>query len=209
MMELIKGLAFGLVLSFMVGPVFFALIQTSIDKGFKAGVFMALGISLSDSLYIMLTFSGISKLTDNLELKFILGLGGALIMIIFGMNSIFKPVPVRGPNVNPMKSNSYLRKTAKGFVLNTLNPFVLIFWIGIAGLVTIQMDYNLEQASFFYIGVILMVLSMDITKSFLSHKLRMVVTPKFMKIMNRTVGIVLILFGIRLFYYALAIKNII
>jgi threonine/homoserine/homoserine lactone efflux protein len=209
MIELWKGLVFGIILSFIVGPVFFALIQTSIQKGFKAGAFLALGVSISDSLFIVLTFSGISKISDNIQFKFLLGITGALIMIAFGLISILKPIPEKGLAVDSLKSNSYLRKIIKGFLLNTVNPFVLIFWIGIAGLVTIEMSYSFNQASLFYIGVISMVLTMDITKSFMATKLRTVVTPHFMKIMNRGVGIVLILFGIRLFYYALEIKNMI
>lgn len=207
MIELWKGLLFGIILSFIVGPVFFALLQTSVEKGFKAGVYMALGVSMSDSMYIVLTFSGISKISDNLQFKFFLGLTGALIMIGLGLVSILKPVPTKGLQTDPLKSNSYIRKIIKGFMLNSLNPFIFIFWFGIAGLVTIEMEYNFNQASLFYIGVIAMVLTMDIIKSYMATKLRMIVTPHFMKIMNRGVGIVLILFGVRLFYYALEIKS--
>ncbi|MBR9998041.1 MAG: LysE family translocator [Cyclobacteriaceae bacterium] len=209
MIELWKGLIFGIILSFIIGPVFFALIQTSIEKGFKAGAFMALGVSMSDSLYIFLTFSGVSKLTENIQLKFFLGMAGALIMIGFGLHSILKPIPKKGLNMDAMNSNSYLRKILKGFMLNSLNPFLWIFWLGVAGLVTIEMEYNFDQASLFYIGVIGMVLTMDIVKSYMATRLRMIITPHFMRIMNRGVGIVLILFGLRLIYYAFEIKSLI
>ncbi len=209
MIELWKGLVFGMILSFMVGPVFFALIQTSMENGFKAGLFMALGVSMSDSLYILISYSGISQISENIQLKFYLGLLGALIMIGFGLSSIFRPVPRKGLKRYQMDSNSYLRKIVKGFVLNSLNPFVLLFWLGVAGLVTIEMHFSFDQASLFYVGVICVVLTMDITKSFLANKLRILITPHFMKIMNRGVGIILILFGIRLFYYALEIKHMI
>jgi threonine/homoserine/homoserine lactone efflux protein len=209
MIELWKGLLFGLLLSFVLGPVFFALLQTSLEKGFKAGFFMAIGISLSDSLYIVITYSGISKLAENMQLKFALGLIGALILIGFGINSLLKPVPRKGLKNIHMNSNSCMRKIVKGFMLNSLNPFILIFWLGVAGLVSIEMEYSFNQASTFYVGVVAMVLSMDITKSFLANKLRNMITPRFMKIMNRGVGILLILFGIRLVYYAIEIKSMI
>ncbi len=209
MIELWKGLLFGVILSFMVGPVFFALIQTSIEYGFKAGFFMALGVSISDSLYILISYSGLSQITENIQFKFYLGLLGALIMIGFGISYIFRPVPRKGLKRYDIDSNSYLRKILKGFMLNSLNPFILLFWLGVAGLVTVEMHFNFDQASLFYAGVIIMVLSMDITKSFLANKLRMFVTPHFMKIMNRSVGIILILFGIRLFYYAIELKQMI
>jgi threonine/homoserine/homoserine lactone efflux protein len=208
MIELWKGLLFGLILSFMVGPVFFALIQTSIEYGFKAGLFMAFGVAMSDSMYIAISYSGLSQISENIQLKFFLGLVGALIMVGFGLNYIFRPIPKKGLKRYEMNSNSHLRKILKGFMLNSLNPFILLFWLGVAGLVTVEMHFNFDQASFFYVGVIAMVLTMDITKSFLATRLRTFVTPHFMNIINRIVGIVLILFGIRLFYYALELKNL-
>jgi hypothetical protein len=36
----ISGITFGLALAFMLGPVFFTLLQTSIQEGFRAGVFL-------------------------------------------------------------------------------------------------------------------------------------------------------------------------
>ncbi|RYD92961.1 MAG: LysE family translocator, partial [Sphingobacteriales bacterium] len=49
---IISGIGFGLVLTFLTGPVFFALIKTSIDKGFHAGVALALGVVCSDMVFV-------------------------------------------------------------------------------------------------------------------------------------------------------------
>ena len=48
----ISGIGFGLVLTFLTGPVFFALIKTSIEKGFHAGVALALGVVCSDMVFV-------------------------------------------------------------------------------------------------------------------------------------------------------------
>jgi len=209
MVELYKGLLFGLLLSFLIGPVFFALLQTSIEKGFKAGLFMAIGISLSDSLYIFITYTSVSFFSENNQIKFILGLIGAIIMISFGLFTFLKPVPKRGLRQPHIESTNYFRKIMKGFLLNGINPFLLIFWLGIAGMITIELHYSFNQASFFYIGVILMVLGADITKAFLANKIRDLITSRLMKILNRSVGIGLILFGFRLLYYALELKHMV
>lgn len=209
MVEIVKGLLFGLVLSFLIGPVFFALLQTSIEKGFKAGMFMAIGIALSDSLYIFISYTSISFFSDNVQIKFILGLVGSLIMIGFGITTFVKPVPRRGLAQSFSETNNYFRKILKGFLLNGINPFILLFWIGVAGLVTIEMEYSFDQASLFYIGVIAMVLTADITKAFISQRLRSWMTPRFMKILNRSVGITLVLFGVRILYYAFEIMGLI
>ena len=204
MEELFKGLLFGLLLSFLLGPVFFALMQTSIEKGFKAGLFMASGVAMSDSLYMFITYTGVSFLSENDQVKIILGFTGSVIMIVFGIFTFLKPVPTRGRKQPHFIANNYFRKIVKGFVLNGINPFIFIFWLGVAGMITIELHYSFDQAFLFYVGVVAMVLSMDITKAFLATRIRDLITPRFMKILNRSVGIALILFGFRLLYYARA-----
>ena len=62
---IISGIGLGLVLAMMVGPVFFARIQLSIDKGFVAAVLMALGVVVSDGIYILFAWFGSSLLDQN------------------------------------------------------------------------------------------------------------------------------------------------
>jgi threonine/homoserine/homoserine lactone efflux protein len=209
MIELLKGLLFGLLLSFLLGPVFFALLQTSIEKGFRAGFFMAIGVAMSDSLYMFITYTGVSFFSENDQIKIILGFTGSVIMIIFGIFTFLKPVPTRGRKQPHFTTNNYFRKIVKGFLLNAINPFILIFWLGVAGMITIELHYSFDQVFLFYIGVVAMVLSMDITKAFLATRIRDFITPRFMKILNRSVGVALILFGFRLLYYAMEIKQLI
>jgi threonine/homoserine/homoserine lactone efflux protein len=130
-------------------------------------------------------------------------------MIVFGLFTFLKPLPTKGRKQPHFSTNNYFRKTVKGFLLNGINPFIFIFWLGVAGMITIELHYSFDQASLFYIGVVVMVLSMDITKAFLATRIRDLITPRFMKIMNRSVGIALILFGFRLLYYALEIKQLV
>jgi len=207
MIELIKGLFFGLLLSFLLGPVFFALLQTSIEKGFRAGMFMAIGVSISDSSYMFLTYTGVSFFSNSEEVKLILGFIGSVIMILFGLITFLKPVPKKSLMSTQYESNNYVRKIAKGFFLNGINPFIFIFWLGVAGMVHIRLHYSFSKAALFYLGVIVMVLSADITKAFLAHRLRHLITTRFMKILNRAVGIALILFGFRLLFFAMELKQ--
>ncbi|MDA0314685.1 MAG: hypothetical protein O3A40_05240 [Bacteroidetes bacterium] len=43
---ILEGIELGLLLSMMIGPVFFALITTSIDHGFRQAAILALGVFL-------------------------------------------------------------------------------------------------------------------------------------------------------------------
>ncbi len=198
-----NGLIFGLLLTILIGPVFFSLIQNSIEKGFWAGFFMAVGIASSDALYIVITYLGISQIINNETFNLWLGGIGGAIMLAFGLVSIFKPVPVKGAKQGHEESSGWFRQVCKGFFLNGINPFVLFFWISIASKVTLNYQYDNYEATTFFVTLIATVFGMDVLKTYFSTKLSEIVTPRFMKIMNRVVGIALILFSLRLFNFVL------
>lgn len=130
------------------------------------------------------------------------GVGGG-IMLIFGMTYMLKPVPKKGIKQLHAEQTKWFQQIMKGFVLNGINPFVLIFWIGIVSKITVDFQYNTNQAITFFVVLIATVFSADILKSYFAVKLSEIVTPRFMKIMNRVVGVALVLFSLRLFNFVL------
>lgn len=196
----------GGVLSLLIGPVFFALLQTSIEKGFRAGGYMAIGIFLSDSIYIYFTYFSLSQLIDSDNMKMGLGLGGGLIMLVFGIYNLFlKKVDMNPPAGMDYSRGRYfgLKQISKGFALNGINPFVLLFWVGMVGMVNINYEYGKNEAITFFAGILLVVFCMDILKSYLANRLRKWLKPELIKWLNRVVGVLLIAFALRLFYYAM------
>jgi threonine/homoserine/homoserine lactone efflux protein len=198
---ILKGILLGMILAISIGPVFFSLIQTSIERGFRSGLFMAFGITLSDTAYIALTYLGISQIADIPSFGQYLGVGGGLIMLIFGVASFFKPLPHHLKETTLEKSDNY-KLIIKGFLLNGINPFVLIFWIGVVSMVTVDYAYNSNEILLFFLGIILTIFITDAIKSYLANKLRGIITVGFIKWMNVVVGIALIGWGLWLFYYA-------
>ena len=199
----LNGLGFGLLLCVLIGPVFFALLQNSVEKGFWPGFFMAVGIAISDAMYIVITYLGISQLVENPSFNMWLGGIGGSIMLIFGIIYIAKPVPRKGLKQLHAEETKWFQQILKGFALNGINPFVLIFWIGIISKVTVDFQYATNEAITFFSVLILTVFGVDVLKAYFATKLSEIVTPQFMKIMNRVVGVALILFSLRLFNYVL------
>lgn len=204
-MEIIwNGFLFGLLLCILIGPVFFALLQNAIEKGFWAGFFMAIGIAISDAMYILLINFGVSSFLNNeIFQKWMGGIGG-LIMVVFGLYYLLKPVPKR--KVIHLKSGQTkgVQQVIKGFLLNAINPFVFLFWLGIVSKVNLSLGYQDNELVLFFTVLIATVFICDILKSHYAGKLRDMVTDRFMKIMNRVVGIALILFSIRLFSFVVS-----
>ncbi len=204
MMVLWNGILFGLLLTIFIGPVFFALIQTSIEKGFYSGVFMALGIALSDAFYVSISYFGISQLFNADSINFWLGMAGGFIMLGFGAVSLLKPV--NAPKTQEIHIGGKIgmfRQTVKGFLLNGINPSVFLFWIGIATMATVNLNYSGSYAIGFFATIISTVFLTDVLKSFLAHKLKRMLTLKFMRWMNIVVGCGLMIFGLRLLYFAI------
>ena len=202
MEAVIKGVASGLVLAVLVGPVFFTLIQTSIERGFKSGVYVAIGISLSDSLCIALAYLGISMINTP-DFRIYLSYFGGAILLGFGIYYLF--IKSRKPVIyNPehIEERSPFRLMAKGFVINGFNPMVLFFWIGTIGVATAELGYTTHgMAAIFFCSIVATVFVTDVIKAKLSDKLRVLLTPRTMKIMNLLVGLVMFGFGLKLIFF--------
>lgn len=200
-MAIWNGVVLGLLLAALIGPVFFALIQTSIKKGLLPGLFMAIGISLSDACYIIITYLGISQILNNDALYLWMGLIGGAIMIGFGLFSIFKPVQdFSGVQTVHTGKTAFAKEAIKGFLLNGVNPSVLLFWIGIVSLATVKYQYSNVEAILFFASIVTTVLLTDIIKVFVAHKLKFLLNPQNMKMLNSIVGIALVIFGLRLLW---------
>lgn len=200
MEAVINGIIYGLVLAILVGPVFFTLIQTSIERGFKSGVYVAVGISLSDAICIAIAYLGISNLITSPDFRLYLSYIGGAILLAFGIYYLF--VKSRRPvmyNPEHIKERSPLRLMAKGFVINGFNPMVLFFWIATIGVASSQFGYTGHgMVALFFCSIVATVFITDVIKAKLSDKLRLLLTARIIKIMNLLVGLVMFGFGLKL-----------
>ncbi|ELR71819.1 hypothetical protein C900_02194 [Fulvivirga imtechensis AK7] len=202
-MAAVNGALFGLLLAVLIGPVFFTLIQTSIEKGLDKAVLVAIGIFFSDVLYIGLAYLGISQLINNSGYDQWIGYGGGLILILFGVFTLFRSRKKTGIVERPVTVKGFFRFVFKGFLINGVSPFVLIFWLGAMSLATVEYRYQGSDLFVFFTVILLIVFSTDVLKAYLAGKLRQLITPRLFKILNITVGLFLIAFGVRMFSYVM------
>lgn len=198
-----EGISMGLVLSAMIGPVFFALIQNSLEHGFRYAAILALGILLSDLIYVLITYFGVSLFAQNPYFEIILGYVGGAVLVGFGISTILKKNRNR-PNTGGIPLPKTKKRTGfmKGFGINGVNPFVMLFWISIAGLVNLKEEYQRMDIWLYYTGILLTVFCIDLVKAFIAKQLSGFVTPKLMTKLNILVGFILIFFGSKLVKFA-------
>ena len=197
----LNGLLFGLIFILSFGPGFFALIQTSMVRGVKPALFTALGISLSDAVYVALILFGIANYLENPEVRLWMGMIGMGVLIAYAIYSWFKkPKIYTQHQMVETRLNSF-KFFAKGFLLNGLNPFILIFWIGIVSVVTVNYEYSISEQRYFFSGVLCTIITMDTIKVLLANRLKHLITPGIILVLNRSVGIILLLFGLRILFF--------
>lgn len=204
---IIEGVLMGLGLSFVVGPALFALIQTSLTSGFKAGVRFAIGISISDILMVSLVTLGVSTLFENGSSRNIISIVGGIIMIVFGVFTFFQKVPQKGKSIQTSTGMSYLKYIGKGFLFNIANPGVWFYWVmpvGIAATMgSVPLGGNVvltprESSLLFLVALLAAVFTCDVLKCAIAYKLKTILLPKVIHVINKIVGVILIVFGVYL-----------
>ncbi len=204
-MEIIRnGVLSGIVLALLIGPVFFTVLQTSIERGFRSGAWVAAGVSISDSLYILISYFGLYQFFENPTYRKYLSYGGGSILLLFGLYYlIIKSRRLHEYHPEKITYRSPLRLMAKGFFINGISPLVLLFWIGTVGLATTEFGYvSPIHVLTFFVSIVFTVFITDLLKALLADQLRLVLTNRIVRWLNIVLGIVLIIFGGRLIFYA-------
>lgn len=192
----------GFFMSFMIGPVFFMLIQTSILKGARAAIIFNLGVIIGDITFILIAYYGsrslLEKIKDDPRLFFI----GGLVLIIYGLITYFdkqnkKEAIESAKTIEvPIVKNNYLKLFFKGYFLNFINIGVLAFWLGTVLVIGPTLDMN-QSAIFSYFGVIILAYFItDLGKIFLAKQLKDKMTPILIYRIKRIMGIILIICGV-------------
>lgn len=198
----IGGLGLGVFLSLSVGPVIFMIIKYSISSGFKAGLSFAIGVSCSDTMYVILgNFA--SEFVHQLDLmKRVIGITGGIVLIAIGLYGFFfKQVTISSGDDPERKmivsTGGYFKIWLSGWLMNTLNPGVMIFWLGVC---TANGALSLNDRAVLFGTTLAFMLSADITKVFLADKIRHKLTLKTVTWLNRIASAAMIIFGAILIY---------
>ncbi|MBX2917333.1 MAG: LysE family transporter [Cyclobacteriaceae bacterium] len=198
-----NGIKMGLVLAVLVGPVFFTILQTSVERGFWSGVLVSLGVSLSDIVYVAICYFGLVQFIHDSAFKMYLAYVGGGILILFGLYHLL--VKSRRPlhRLQAANEKKMYRYFVKGFIINALSPMVPVFWIGAISVASLDFGYARGYEFLFFFSMVLAtVLATDLLKAYLADKLRRLVTQRLMMILNIVVGLCLFAFGVKLWLVA-------
>jgi threonine/homoserine/homoserine lactone efflux protein len=199
-----QAIGIGFLLSVMVGPVFFILLETSITKGVRASLYLDLGVFISDVIYILFAFIFAAQIkgftNDASNNNFILGIIGGVLFVGYGIYTLFS----KSKNEVSPKSKTITSKNAdslvlgiKGFMLNFANPAVLFYWIGIIAQGNQITDKDHPGQLIVFVSLVLFTyFAMDVLKILGAKKLRPLVTGALLLALNRLIGIIFTVIGV-------------
>lgn len=198
--DILAGLPWGLFLSFMVGPVFFILLETSITKGFRAAIVFDFGVVLGDIFFIAVAYLGSYRLIQSLKDKPALFIFGGIIMLAYGIISFVRlkneeKIDDEEIDRDIIKRN-YGSLFIKGFLLNVINIGVLGFWLAVIISVGPKLEMQNSRMITFFTSVIITYLLVDCIKILLAKQLKSKMTPTNILKIKKAISIVLMVFGV-------------
>jgi threonine/homoserine/homoserine lactone efflux protein len=197
----IKGFALSLLLIFSVGPLLFTIIKQSVINGRDGGLSFIGGVFLSDLLMVVVS-NAFSELVKNLlDFKRTIGVTGSFFLIAMGVFYLFfKKIKMRTEENSLIKvsAGTHARLVAAGFLINTLNPGVIAFWLTTT--TTIAISNTVKERVVIFVTCIIINLAVDVLKVVLAGKLSKKLNHKNLTLINRISGSLLVLFGILLLF---------
>jgi len=193
----LDGFLAGLILQIAIGPVFFFILNLSLQRTILDGLLAVVAVTIVDYLFITLAVLGVGQLLEKPRIKFGLGIISSIVLILFGIVmilSIHQTSPMSTPN-SVIESN-YLASFISAFLLTISSPLTIVFWTSLFAAKAIERGYAQNQLIFFGLAAGLATLVFLGASVTLLSSIRASIPLMFLKICNIGVGSLLIIYGI-------------
>jgi len=207
---IIKGLLLGLILSISLGPVIFAILKQSLTNGRSAGYIFVAGVSTSDIGLLLIANIFTSIFVLVLDHKAFIAMAGAGFLLLLGLYTLFfKKIKIEADEMweeKIFRKRDYLGIYISGFLMNTLNPSVFIFWFAwtaAIGASAAETNNPIQYKVIVFSTCLIFLLLSDLIKVALASRLRPSLTEKNLIWINRLSAIIILVFSAALFIGAL------
>ena len=205
--DILAALPLGFFLAFLIGPVFFVLLETAAMRGFRAAFSFDLGVVLADIIFLCIAYFGTNQLLLRIKDDPALFLFGGTVLTTYGIISFLKikktAVNSAKFQIQKLKRKDYLSIAGKGFLLNFINIGVLGFWLGLIIVFGPTLDMQPNRLITFFSTILITYLIIDVFKILAAKKLNKKLTPARVAMSKKLISIIIIVFGVVLIFRGL------
>ncbi|MDX2448343.1 MAG: LysE family translocator [Desulfobacterales bacterium] len=187
---MISGIVLGLSAGLSPGPMLTLVISQTLRHGVMEGAKVALAPLLTDTPIVIASLMFLSVFSDMAPALGVISLFGGVYLFSLGLSSLrFKVVGLE-EDVDP-------KSLKKGLMVNFLNPSPYLFWVSIGGpLVLKASSTSLVSAAAFVLPFYMLLVGSKIVVAIISGKSRNLLKSRHFRTVIRTLGLVLIGFGV-------------
>lgn len=198
--DILAAIPLGFFLAFLLGPVFFVLLETAAIKGFRAAISFDIGVLCADIIFLIIAYLSTTKLLNRIKDDPSLFVFGGGILVTYGLIQFIQNRRVLQheeiPEIQKLNKRDYLGLAAKGFLLNFINIGVLGFWLGLIIVFGPKMQMEASRMSLFFGTVVGTYFIIDIFKILAAKKLNRKLTPNRIYNIKKMISIILVIFGL-------------
>ncbi len=194
----IKGILIGILVSAPMGPIGILCIQRTLNKGRWHGFCTGIGATFSDLFYATITGFGMGFVVDFIEKnQILLQISGSILLMLFGFYT-YKTNPSKSlKKPEDQQENTYTQDTLTSFFLTLSNPFIIFLFLGLFA----RFNFIIPEETIFalalgLIAIAIGALSWWFLVTYLVGKLRSNFNVRGLWIMNRTLGVIIIVLSV-------------
>lgn len=196
MEPILKGILAGLAYGLLLGPLFFVSLKVTLRQGWRNGVALVGGAFASDAALVAGGWWSAARISSVARMEvFQTGFGfvSGLILFGFGLSAVWprkRRLAADTADETPVRRRyTFLQ----GFFINMTNPSNWLFWISLAAVVRADaLPESGRYAEIFLIATLVVVLSTDLVKILLAHKIGKLMKPDMPAKIVRIAGVLLL-----------------
>jgi threonine/homoserine/homoserine lactone efflux protein len=210
--DILTAIPLGIFLAFMIGPVFFVLLETAAIKGFRAALVFDIGVLIADAVFLLIAYFGTNQLLNRLKDDPALYVFGGTILVTYAIITFIKVKRTSRDSgkfeFQKLKNSDYLQILGKGFLLNFINIGVLGFWLGLIIIFGPTLDMQPFRLFTFFTAILISYLIVDILKILLAKRLKNKLTPRKILVSKKVISIIIFIFGLVLIFRGAAPEQV-
>ncbi len=196
---ILKGMLIGIIASAPMGPVGILCVQRTLNKGRWYGFVTGIGAAISDIIYAMITGLGmrfIMDLVTNPTNKFWLQISGSIILLFFGIHC-WRSNPTGNIRKTGKKGKGSLsHNLITAFLVTFSNPLIIFLFVALFARFTFVVPDHVVQQSLGYLSILVGAMIWWFVLTYFIDKVRSRFDVKGIYLLNRLIGVVVIVASI-------------